>query len=739
MKIIKKILSFLLILSLLSALAALGYYFVVTKGTVLHPEKLTLEENFVTVYDHEGESVLGAAGLIKQTTPIEKIPSHTLSAFVDVEDKRFFSHRGYDLKRIVGASLNNLKAKGFKEGASTISQQLIKNTHLSQEKTVKRKLREWKLTRALERRYSKQEILEMYLNTIYFGHSCFGITSAAEFYFGKAPTELTLGESAILAGLVKAPNSYSPLKNPEKCKARRQIVLSLMQKNGSISEEEKRRAEREPLPESPATFENGGYFPLVFDELTALAEKYDFPIGGRIEIFTYLQPSLQKSIEEIAKTYTESDKSILVLDGKSGGFTAGISTVGNIRRLPGSLIKPLLAYAPAIEEKLLSPATPILDEKINYHGYSPENYDGSYHGYVSARESMEKSLNIPAVKILESLTVKKASEYMRKMRLPVEKEDESLALALGGMKEGYALKDMLAAYACLQQGGEYQPAAFISAIRVNGNAVYTRKAVKTRVFSRESAYLTTNMLQSVAQKGTAKKLRSLPFSIAAKTGTAGTKKGNTDAYALSYTSLDCAAVWLGNRDNSPISHTGGGTPCELLFKVNEAIRREKDRVPDFVVPDKVVEVDLDKNAYYATHTLLRADDLAPAEFRVRELFKIDAIPLDKSTSFTFPTISPPEISFEKQAVTLLFAGLPTYYDYQIQRYDYATHTTLYEGEYLPSFSDCAIEQGKTYLYTVTPYYKGNRGAPVTLPAITTKEDGLSYSQEDILKKEWWDY
>ncbi len=746
MKIIKKL--FLLILLLLLALIifAFGYYFAVTRRISLNPEKLLFSEKTITFYDEKGEPIRGASTpFFKQTISIEAIPTHTKQAFIDTEDKRFYRHNGYDVKRILRASVNNLKSLSFKEGASTISQQLIKNTHLSQEKTLKRKLQEWKLTGELEKKYSKEEILEKYLNTIYFGHSCFGITSAAEFYFGKTPSELTLADSAILAGLVKSPNNYSPFQAPANCKRRKATVLNAMERNGSISQEEKSAALSVPLPEATKHKRDCGYFHSVFEELTEISEKNNFKIGGKLEIYTYLDQDVQSAVEKIAETHTESDKTIIVLNGKNQGFKACVSTVGKIKRLPGSLIKPLLVYAPALEENIISPATPILDERIDYNGYAPENYDNLFHGYVSARECVEKSLNIPAVKTLETLTLKKATTYLENLGLPVPETDNSLALALGGMKEGYSLQALVAAYAALQNEGVFQPTGFISAVKINDITVYTKPTTKKRVFSEDTAYLMSDILKGVAQKGTAKKLRALPFALAAKTGTVGTKNGNTDAYALSYTPLDCAAVWLGNADNSKIDYTGGGAPCSILSSVNKALyalyQKNGQSIPDFSQSKNVRKIDLDKTAYYDTHTLCLADKYAPESERFSELFKKSAIPLNTSTSFSNPTIIPPELTLCDGAVKITFdKHSPTYYTYKIDRYDYVTHTTVYEGEFIPIFTDQTLSENKNYVYTIIPIYKENIGKPIVLPTVTTKSgEPPKLNDREILSKNWWEY
>lgn len=744
MKLIKKLLWLMLVGLLILGSIAVGYYLAVTKDVSLNPEKLILNENNLLVYDQNGEQIENVSAFaIKQTVKLENIPLHTQLAFVNTEDKRFYKHDGFDVKRIVKAAWNNVKARSFKEGASTISQQLIKNTHLSQEKTVKRKLKEWKLTKQLEKKYSKEEILEKYLNSIYFGHNCFGIRAAAEFYFGKTPEELNLADSAILAGLVKSPNNYSPFKNPEQCAKRKESVLLAMMKNESITQEEKNEAMNTPLPlPYEHSTRNIGYLSFVFDELSALVEEKNLTLGGKIEIFTTLNPNLQAELEKIAKENTNCDKSMMVLDPATGNFKACFSTVGNIRRLPGSLIKPLLVYTPAIEEDILVPATPILDEKINYSGYAPENYDGKFNGYVSARECVAKSLNIPAVKVFQSLGIKKGVTYLEKLGLKTEEDDRSLALALGGMKNGFTLRDMATAYSSLQDGN-IKNCGFITKIKLNEVPVYTRTQKAARVFSEDSAYLMTDMLKTAAKSGTAKKLRALPFEVAAKTGTVGTKSGNTDAYALSYTTRDLVAVWLGNADNSAIEYTGGGMPCNFLLSINEYLceqyKKEGSDIPNFTIPNGIKKVTLDKTSYYDTHNILLADDFAPSEYRFEELFKTKALPSKKSDFFSNPSISPPTLQLKNNKVLISFDRYcPTIYTYKIDRYDYATHTTVYHGDYIDTFTDDDLQKNKKYIYTVTPIYNGRMGTSITLPIVNTSPSS-ELNNEEILDKNWWEY
>ncbi len=733
-----------------AVLAAGGatYYAVVTRDAALDPQKLVLSDDKLEIFDAADEAVKNVSSFeTREIFRLETLPPKAKLAFVDTEDKRFYSHGGFDYKRMAKATLKNLRSRSFKEGASTISQQLIKNTHLSQEKTIQRKLKEFKLTRQLEKKYSKDEILEKYLNTIYFGHSCFGLQSAAEFYFDKQPGELDLADAAILAGLIKSPNNYSPFKHPENCVSRKKVVLSAMLAQGHITEEERAEAIAKPLPGKPSKASlDKSYFNRVYDELEELSERYDFTLGGNIRIYTYLDQELQTYLESLAGE-SETDKVYSVLDVGGAGFKAYYSTAGDLRRLPGSLVKPLLVYAPALEEDLISPATPILDERTNFGGYEPKNFDGGYNGYISVRESLSRSVNIPAVKILNTTGVAKSAAYMKKMGLEIPADDYSLALALGGMKEGFTLNELLSAYATFPGGGEYEAAGFIREIVVDGHTAYHRARKKTRVFSEDTAYLIDDMLKTAAKTGTAKKLRSLPFPIAAKTGTGGTKNGNTDAYALSYTTRDCVGVWLGNADNTLTEITGGGLPANVALKINEYLYR--DRAPeDFKRPEGVENASLDKTEYEAAHNITLADENAPVECRFSELFKKSALPSTRSQSYTRPAISPPVLFYENGKVTIRFkAGAPEAYEYTVDRFDSVRHTTVYAGNYTELVVDEGLESGKNYVYTVTPSYKGIKGKEIVLPTVTTKGgDGsgglrpvVPDTPPEIVEKDWWNY
>ena len=274
--------------------------------------------------------------------------------------------------------------------------------------------------------------------------------------------------------------------------------------------------------------------------------------------------------------------------------------------------------------------------------------------------------------------------------------------------------------------------------------MYEKANARTRVFSEETAYLTTDMLKTTAQTGTAKKLRALNLPIAGKTGTVGTEKGNTDAYAISYTALNTVGVWLGNKDNSFIPHVGGGMPCNFLYAFNERLSREHERenmpITDFVAPKNVRTVALDKVTYENEHTLLLADSLAPAKYRFSEIFSMDCVPTQTSEIFSNPTIITPSVRYDGENILLIFEKEMPLYEYKIERYDFTKRQVIYQGKSLKTFIDYCVEKNKNYVYTVTPIFKERQGTPVALPTISTKV-GASPPQPnpEILQKDWWEY
>ena len=706
-------------------LTALFYYLSVTKNEKLDRDKLTLNTRCIRLYDGSGAEMQSANK--QSAAPYSSFPQALPNAFVAVEDKNFYRHNGFDYKRIVKAAMKNVASFSFSQGASTISQQLIKNTHLTGEKTINRKLKEFKLTQILENRYSIEVIMELYLNSIFFGHSAFGIRDAARYYFGKAVEDLAPADCAMLAALVKSPNRYSPFKEAEKCLARRNLVLSLMQKQGYLTDAEYTEAINTPLPATPVETAEDDYVTRVYEELTELFPDIGSDNAADLRVYTFCDRNLQS---ELNKLQAESDFSVLVRDNVSHGIKAIRATAGALKRLPASAIKPLLVYAPAFEENIVSPLTPILDQKTDFGGYSPDDYGGATNGYVSVRQAIAKSINIPAVKILNELGAERGAAYLKKMNLDIPEEDYSLALALGGMKEGFTLPALADGYATFANQGNFAPSRTIARIEDGrGKTLYRFMPAPQRVFSEDVSCIMNDVLQTTVQSGTAKKLKTLPFPVCAKTGTGGTDAGNTDAYTISYTKNDVVAVWMGNRDNTPITATGGGLPANMALRVWKSLYTDSKPDP-FPVCDDVVTLDYDLEEYETNQKILIADPLAPVYTRGTEIFRKSNLPLAKSEKFTLPNIETPKVSVKNQ--TVYFELCQTkYYDYVIKRENRGKTTTIYNGKYQKTICDNSVRAGESYRYTVIPIYNGTEGRAVVLPLVRIPKT-------NALPDEWWD-
>ncbi len=681
------------------AVACVLSYFIITKDAVLDKSKLTTTQQSITIYDKNGDEIVSAYQKNnRKAIKLAQLPKDTVNAFIASEDRNFYSHHGLNYKRMLKAAYKNVLSRSFKEGASTISQQLIKNTHLSGDKTISRKLKEIRLTKKLEKHYSKDKILEMYLNTIYFGHNCYGLQSAAEFYFGKNAETLTTEESAVLAGLLISPNNYSPFKHPEKSLTRRNVVLKAMRDCKFISDARYSQCLAEPLNVSQNNNSGYGdeYINAVFDELEA-AELNFYNISSGCKIYTNLQPELQDLIE---KTDYPCDNAIIVTTSDNE-VAAYKSTIGDSKRQPGSTIKPLAVYAPAIEEKLINPYTKILDDKIDFNGYSPSNNDNRYHGYISATECLARSYNIPAVKILNSLTVDKAEKYLNKMNIKLEESEKNLSLALGGMTHGFSIKQIADCYNQFANSGIYAPSTFIRKIEdENGKLIYEPKKVKSRAFSEGTASLINQMLIETAKSGTAKMLRNLPYDVAAKTGTCGDKSGNTDAYSVAYTSENCVAVWLGDGTNKKLDITGGNQSCKMAQTILNKLYADKS--PKKLETSKGTKtVKIDAELYYDSNKIEIADDISP-QLNLLQIKTLESnIPATTSTRFSTPTICKPEIKVENNSVFIDLCQTK-YYSYIVKRANSGIKTTIYDGKWKKSITDSPPDG--TYLYSVCPYY-----------------------------------
>ena len=565
----------------------------------------------LTLLDNEGAPLSEPLYLndYKQI-PLEALHDYTYMAFVAVEDKRFFDHNGIDYKRVGGAILHNLKSGSYKEGASTISQQLIKNTHLDNYKTLRRKVNEMLLASELERAYSKKEILEMYVNTIYFGRNAYGIETAANVYFNKSASELTISESAVLAGMIKAPNNYAPDKNAEKCKTRRDRVLKLMFAQQIISVEEYDEALASEITYSPQVSRaEKSYTYQVMQEACQILNMTPLQLAkSDFVIETYCNQQTQKELTKLVNNDTTASKdgtlsqlACVVCNNKGGVEACYMRGEGaDARRQVGSAIKPIAVYAPALNERIITQASPVLDEETDFNGYKPTNA-GGYNGWTTIKYAVAKSLNVPAVKTLNALGLPTAEKYLSKFGIEGE---QNLSLALGNANGGMNIFTLAKCYATLANDGCVNEVAFIKNIYSEKGLIYSRELNDGRVFESAANFLMTDMLVNTANTGTAKLLKNDKYQVAAKTGTVGNSEGNSDALVAGYTTENTFVVWYsGELDNSV---NGSSKPCKLASTLLNKMY-SSDKPKNFVAPNSVVQIDIDKDSLNEEQLVLKCD------------------------------------------------------------------------------------------------------------------------------------
>lgn len=640
---------------------------------------------------------------------IENIPEHTKNAFIAIEDKRFYQHNGLDYKGLFRAAINNIKNFSFKEGASTISQQLIKNTHLSNEKTLKRKIAEVKLTRELEKKLTKNEILETYLNTIYFGNGCYGITNASKYYFNKTPDQLSIGESATLAAIIKAPANYSPNKNANKCLSRRNIILKSMLDQSLITKEQFQHEINQPISLTlNTTLNHYNYFDYVKSELDEIIKNSPYKYK-KLKIYTNYDQNIQANIEDLLKTINKNFNFSIIICDNSYNIIAYTSSHLTPTRQSGSIIKPLLCYAPAVEENKIEACSPLLDEKTDFNGYTPSNYSDKYYGYISARKALATSSNVCAVKVLNYVGINTAKEYTKKLNINYSENDNSLSLALGSSEKGINFNNIVNAYGVFQNQGKFKNFSTIKKITTKNDEIIYENTTKTKnVFTNETVSVINDMLSETVKNGTAKKLNSLNYNLYAKTGTVGNSSGNTDAYCISYSKNHLIGVWIGNNNNTLLQNniTGGTMPTNISYSIWKDIYKNNSpqKIP---VSDKLYSVKLDLNVYQKENLLALADINAPERYVLNELVKNPNIINPSKNQFTNPKIEKLEYSYNNNVFSLSlchaeYIGIKIFREENSKKIE--VFDTNINGDY---FVDKNHLPNTKYSYYYLPYYKNN--------------------------------
>lgn len=620
-----------------------GIFFSISKNVSFNKDKLLNTDLHIEIFDNKNNLISDKNMFNNQYVKLNALDNNTINAFISIEDKNFYSHNGINIKRILGALYKNFLNGKAIQGASTISQQLIKNTHLSSEKTYTRKIKEISLAIEMEKQLSKDEILENYLNLIYFGNNIYGIENASNFYFSKSSSQLSLEESALLAGLIKSPAYYCPIINKENAKKRRNLVLLEMKNDNKISEQDYQKAiNTEILLNIDENFDRGqnSYSQYAIDEASNILKMpaKQIAIGG-FKIYTYFDSSKQLSLQNaILNEGLGFDQAGISINNNTYGIEAfyGKSPYNILKsnRQPGSTIKPILVYGPAFNENIITPATKILDDEININGYKPKNFNKKFSGYVSVRDAVSKSINIPAVKVLSYLNIPKAKRYCQRLGITFDEKDNGYALALGGMTYGTNLKSLVGAYTIFSNNGKYVKPSFITKIEdKNGKIIYQRKYVPDQVLREDSNYLTLSTMLTSVEQGTSKKLASLPYMVAGKTGTVGNDLSNSDAYSIALTSSDTVGIWVGDYANNNIGNlTGGNQPTSIIKTYFSSIY--KNQTPkDFQIPTSITEVEIDALEYEKNNIVLQANDYIPSRYKIKDYFSRFNLPKEKSTNF----------------------------------------------------------------------------------------------------------
>jgi len=591
----------------------------------------------------------------RRPVTLDQVPQSLQDAVVVTEDVRFWHHPGVDPIGMFRALFRNIRAGGVAEGASTLTQQLVKNYYFTGERTFKRKIPEIFMAIILDARYSKREILEAYLNDIYLGRnrsiSILGVGEASHFYFGKAVTDLSVPESALLAGIIRSPNNYSPFASPAKAIQRRSTVLGLMLSNGKIDRPTYEKAMITPLPQRPYRDRSGlGSIPFYVDRvLQEMARDYGIKdVKGRgLQIYTAIDFTEQDiasrtlaaglaSLEKGSRRLRRDDpqkalQGVLIhvdvptgeIRALVGGRNYDVNQFNRAlysKRLIGSLVKPfvyLTAFEPSLSQKNITPATLVSDTRFVLQrkfapDWSPRNYDDNYHGTVTVQEALEQSLNSASVRIGLASGLDAIIKTMHTLGIESEVENTP-ALLLGSA--GIPPIDMADAYSTIARIGSRLPLRTIRYVTNDrGKVISTGDEIKpVQVFPARDAFILVNTMKGPIDRGTAYVVRRLGFKkvAAGKTGTTNDKR---DAWFIGFTPQTLALTWVGFDDNTPTGLAGGEGAAPIWGRYMLAVANGQPSV-DFAVPPGVTMMPIDETSGGA------ATPNCPANLVVNAAFK----------------------------------------------------------------------------------------------------------------------
>lgn len=535
-------------------------------------------ENSITLIDRNGEVIAVRGPLYGAPARLDDLPDHVAQAFIAIEDQRFREHSGVDLWAAGRAILANLRAGSTVQGGSTITMQLVKNLVLTPERSMRRKIQEMRLAWALERRLSKDEILQLYLNRIYFGAGAYGIEAAARRYFNKSASDLTIAEAAMLAALPKAPSRLDPTSNLSAAQGRALIVLSAMEEASFITAEERAEAQNQPavpvVPE-PGRLRDPAIFGHVFDLAAQIARQEIGDLPSDVILHVAIDADLQQTAHETLNTRMAAeseaegageaalvalslDGNVLAMIGGRSYETSQFNRASQARRQPGSAFKPIVFLA-ALEDGA-SPFSPYFDEPIDLEGWQPQNFGGGFRGRVTMQEAFRRSINTVAAQIGADVGPETIVETAE--RIGIETELPPLpALALGAVE--VTLLELTSAYGTIASSGVRHAPVFLTRVSNSRNETLWEAAPTEgeRVADETHILTLSTMMQDVVLNGTGMNARLGDRPVAGKTGTSQSYR---DAWFIGFSADLVAGVWTGNdNDTSMRDVTGGGLPAQI--------------------------------------------------------------------------------------------------------------------------------------------------------------------------------
>jgi penicillin-binding protein 1A len=575
----------------------------------------------------------------REPVPLNVMPDDLKEAILATEDNLFYEHPGVDLKSILRAIIRNIQAGEYVEGASTITQQLAKTLFLTPRKSVMRKLKEAFLALQIERRYTKDEILELYLNQVYFGSGAYGVEAAAQIFFGKPVQDLTLAECALIAGMPKSPSRYSPLINPSLALKRRAVVLQQMARTGLITPQELQAATAAPLhlaEQGDASIKAPYFVAFVTDFLESELGAATLYRTG-LTVYTTLNYAMQQAAERaitegleglaarmkrgglLQEEYPQaglvclgaSRGAILAMVGGRSFEESRFNRATMARRQAGSAFKPMV-YALAIEKGFRQNDI-LWDAPVTYQGtganeaWRPENFSGTFHGEVTLRTALALSKNIPAVKLLHKLGPTRAVEFAHRMGI-TSPLDPNLSLVLGTSE--VTLLELTAAYGVFPNKGVWtRPFGIIEVLDREGRSLWREKPQRRPAISPETAAVTTDMLRAVVLEGTGRAARRIGRPLAGKTGTTD---GYKDALFIGFSPTIVTGVWVGLDHHGTLGdkETGAKAALPIWMHFMEQVLRGQP-YHDFALPEGVVKVHMD-----AKSGLLASENCADALWAV---------------------------------------------------------------------------------------------------------------------------